>query len=655
MEHKFRLKSEYSPKGDQPKAISELTSKIEHNKELVLLGATGTGKTFTIAHLINNIQKPTLVLAHNKTLAGQLYNEFKKLFPDNRVEYFVSNFDFYQPEAYLPKSDTFIDKTSKSNDEIELMRLSTINSLISRKDVIVVASVAAIYASQDPNEYKKHIVKISISQKLNQRDFYKSLVNIGYSRNDYDLGPGRFRVKGDIIEISPTKIDFSIVRISLFGNEIEDISIINDPINYPKKSIKKDEIILYPSDDYITSKSKILRATNDIRKELSLRVAEFNKEQKFIEAQRIEQRTRYDIEALEEFGICSGIENYARHIDNRLPGERPFTLIDYFPKDWLLIVDESHISLPQIRGMFNTDKSRKTTLIEYGFRLPSAIDNRPLNFTEFENLINKVVYVSATPGDYETSKNLPVIEQLIRPTGLLDPIIEMRPSVNQIEDIFFEIKNCIKKQERVFITTLTIRMSEELTNYLKLKNIKVAYLHSELKTLERLNILIKLRKGIYDVVVGVNLIREGIDIPEVALVIILDADKEGFLRNKRSLIQTIGRAARNSSGRVIMFADKYTASIDAAVNETKRRREIQNNFNLANGIIPKTIIKEINDFTSSEETENSLNSFLKNKKLTRKSREKLIEDLEKQMKQAAKNLDFERAAQIRDSLFEIKK
>ncbi|CAN7979371.1 unnamed protein product, partial [Ixodes persulcatus] len=568
----FKLVSDYKPSGDQPIAINEITAGVLANKRhQVLLGATGTGKTFTMANVINQVNKPTLVMAHNKTLAMQLYVELKELFPDNRVEYFVSNFDFYQPEAYVPSKDLYIDKDAKQNMELDMMRLSALNALSTTKDVIVVASVAAIYGAQDPREYRKSFFELKRNQILSKKELSAYLVGSGYTRNDIELIPGTF---------------------NLFGDEIDDISVVDGLTGDIIKKLTN--LTIFPAQDYITSPERMKIAIENIEKELQERLTELRSQGKILEATRLEQRTEYDLDALRETGICSGIENYSRHLDLRQPGEPPYTLIDYFGSDFLTIIDESHMTLPQIRAMYNTDRSRKETLVNYGFRLPSALDNRPLNFNEFNQKLKNIVYISATPGDYELELiNNQVTQQIIRPTGLLDPTVEVKPTVGQIDDIIAQIKLRREKNERVFITTLTIRMSEDLTSYLQEQNIKVAYLHSELKTLERSQILLELRKGVYDCIVGVNLIREGIDIPEVSLICILDADKQGFLRNERSLIQTIGRAARNANGHVILYADRISDAMAKAMKETLRRRSIQNDYNIMNEIKPQTIIKPI--------------------------------------------------------------
>lgn len=650
---KFELISKYSPTGDQPQAIEKLVNGIKDGKKMqVLLGATGTGKTFTISNVIAKTNKPTLVLVHNKTLAGQLYAEFKELFPHNRVEYFVSNFDFYQPEAYIPKSDTYIDKNAVMNEEIEMLRTSAINSVLERSDTIVVASVASIYGLTDPDEYRNLSFSLRVGDVIDRNKLFKSLIEGQYKRNNYELVPGSFQVKGDIINIAPASNDSFYIKIDMFDDEIEAISkvetltgeVMHTYSTYP----------IFPAYGHASSRRRINEALPHIADEMIDRIKYFQDNNKLLEAQRIEMRTRQDMESLMEFGICPGIENYSRHIDGRKPGERPFTLLDYFPKDFLLIVDESHVTLPQIRGMYNGDRSRKETLVEYGFRLPSALDNRPLKFEEFEALMPQVICDSATPGDYELNRvNHEVIEQVIRPTGLLDPRIEVRPTRGQIDDLVDEIRKRIENKEKVMIVTLTIKMAEDLTAYLKNCDLKVAYLHNETKTLERTQIIYELRKGKYDVLVGINLLREGLDIPEVSLVAILDADKEGFLRSNRSLIQVIGRAARNANGLVIMYADKITDSMRYAIDETNRRRTIQNAYNEENGIIPTTIKKEIHMPIKNQDVEN-INALASKGKKSKKQLEMEIRDLEKQMREAAKNLDFEKAAEIRDIVLELK-
>lgn len=652
---KFDLVSRYKPTGDQAPAIEKLVQGIkEGKKHQVLLGATGTGKTFTVSNVIQQVGKTTLVMVHNKTLAGQLYSELKEFFPNNRVEYFISNFDYYQPEAYMPKSDTYIDKSSLTNLELDMMRSSAINSLLEREDTIVVASVAAIYGAIDPAEYRHMSFKVTINESTNRNELIKKLIDAQFKRNDLDLAPGSFRVRGDCIEIAPSSTNEFYIRIDMFDDEIERIVEV-DPITGKSKASYK-EYPIFPAYSYATSRERILRACETIEAELKDRLEYFTKMGKPLEYERLDNRTRNDVDSLKELGICPGVENYSRHINGMQPGQTPYTLFDYFPKDFLLIVDESHVSLPQVRGMYNGDRSRKETLVEYGFRLPSALDNRPLRFEEFEDKINQAIFVSATPGDYELEKvNGDVAEQIIRPTGLLDPIIEVKPTKHQIDDIMEQIDRNVKNNERVLITTLTIRMAEDLTDYLKKRNVKVAYLHSETKTLERTKLIYELRKGKYDVLVGINLLREGLDIPEVSLILILDADKEGFLRSERSLIQIVGRAARNSNGRVIMYGDTITQSMQRTIDETARRRAIQDKFNKEHGITPKTIIKEVKEPITIMNASIDVDGIGKsNKKMTKKEKDRMISQLEKEMKQAAKELDFERAVELRDLLFAIK-
>ena len=653
-EHKFQIVSQFKPTGDQPEAIKRLVQGINENKKFqVLLGATGTGKTFTMANIIEQVQRPTLVLVHNKTLAGQLYSEFQELFPNNRVEYFVSNFDFYQPEAYIPKSDTYIDKNAVMNDEIEMLRTSAINSILERRDTIIVASVASIYGLTDPDEYRNLVFNIRVGEEIDRNLLFKRLVDAQYKRNNLDAAPGSFRVRGDIIEIVPANMDNNnVIRIDTFGDEIEKISQIDLLTGEVKHTFHTYPI--FPAYDHASTRERIRKACETIKEELKERLKYFNEEGKLLEAERLELRTNQDIENMQEFGMCPGIENYSRHIDGRAPGTRPWCLIDYFPNDFLLFVDESHVTFPQLRGMYNGDRSRKETLVEYGFRLPSALDNRPLNFDEFEKIMPQTICTSATPGDYELNKtDGPIVEQIIRPTGLLDPRIEVRPTFGQIDDLLQEIKTRNSRGERTLIVTLTIRMAEDLTTFLKERGIKVVYLHHETKTLERSEIIYQLRKGKYDVLVGINLLREGLDIPEVSLICVLDADKEGFLRSGRSLIQICGRAARNQNGMVIMYADTITDSMRVAIDETKRRRTIQNEYNQVNGIIPRTIIKEIRPPIRNSDDE--ISDMIKaTKKASRSEIQKRIKELEKQMKQAAKEFDFERAAELRDIIFEMK-
>ena len=647
----FKLVSNYKPSGDQPNAIKELTNGIKSGKkEQVLLGATGTGKTFTIANVIKEVNKPTLVLAHNKTLAGQLYSELKELFPENRVEYFVSYYDYYQPEAYVPSRDVYIEKDASINDEIDELRHSATSALITRDDVIVVASVSCIYGLGEKEEYEKSTLSLKVGDVIDKTEILKKLVEMLYERNDIDLVRGTFRSKGDSIEVVPVYSKSKGYRIDLFGDEIE--NIIEFDTLTGKVIERKNTITIFAASHFVTNEEKLKIACDSIEKELKERLKYFKDNDKYLEYERLSQRTNYDLELLRETGFCKGIENYSRHLTFRKEGEMPPTLIDFFPKDFLLVIDESHVTLPQVRAMYNGDRMRKSVLVEYGFRLPSALDNRPLKFEEFESKINNVIYVSATPGDYELSKvNNDVVEQIIRPTGLLDPTIDVRSSVNQIDDLINEIQNRISKNERTLVTTLTIRMSEELTDYLKNAGIKVAYLHNEVKTLQRIEIVRDLRVGKYDVIVGVNLLREGIDIPEVSLIAILDADKQGFLRSTRSLIQTIGRAARNANGKVIMYADSISDSMDEAIKETNRRRKIQEEYNLEHNITPKTIQKPILDIIKNNDKNISDRS---NVKYTKKEKQKLMLQIETEMKEAASNLDFERATELRDILFELK-
>ncbi len=646
----FEIKSNYKPSGDQPKAIEELSKGIlDGKKHQVLLGATGTGKTFTIANVIQNINKPTLVLAHNKTLAGQLYSEFKELFPNNRVEYFVSYYDYYQPEAYVPSKDLYIEKDSSINDEIDELRHSATSSLINRSDVIVVASVSCIYSIGEVEDYKNHMLILTVGDMIKREEILERLIDMLYERSVNDFTRGTFRAKGDVIEIIPSYERKNGIRIELFGDEIEKISefdVLTGHIINNKKTVS-----IFPASHFVTSPEKLDEAIKRIEKELESRLIELNSEGKLLEAQRIKERCKYDIEMLKETGFCHGIENYSRHLALRDEGSTPTTLIDFFPDDFLLVIDESHVTLPQVRGMYAGDRQRKQTLVDYGFRLPSALDNRPLNFDEFKEKINQVIYVSATPGDYELELvNNKSVEQIIRPTGLLDPEIEVRKTKGQIDDIIHEIRERIKNNERILITTLTIRMSEELSNYLKEMGIKVAYLHNEIKTLERLNIIRNLRLGKFDVVVGINLLREGIDIPEVSLIVIMDADKQGFLRSSRSLIQTIGRAARNKNGHVIMYADVMSDAMKQAIEETNRRRNIQEKYNIEHNITPQTITKEIRNLISNVEEEKKIET-----KTTYSKKEKadIIRNLEVEMRKAASELDFERAMELRDIMFEL--
>lgn len=653
-ERRFELVSPFKPTGDQPEAIRKVLEGVEEGKQFqVILGATGTGKTFTDANIVAALNRPTLVLVHNKTLASQLYSEFKELFPKNRVEYFVSNFDFYQPEAYIPKTDTYIAKDAMMNEEIELLRTSAVNSILERRDTIVVASVAAIYGLADPEEYSGLVFEVREGETIDRDAFFARLVEAQFKRNNFDLSPGNFRVHGDVIDICPMASTDYYIRLDCFGDEIESIVSVDKLSGEVKNRYKTFPI--YPAYDHASSKKRIQSACDSIKVELAERLEEFKKEGKLLEAERLEMRTRQDIESLLEFGRCPGIENYSRHIDKRKPGQRPWCLIDYFPKDYLLLVDESHVTFPQIRGMYFGDRSRKETLVEYGFRLPSALDNRPLNFEEFEGLLPKnVICTSATPAEYELSKaNHEVVEQIIRPTGLLDPVIEVRSPVGQIDDILSEIRERIEKKERVMIVTLTIRMAEDLTAFLKGEGIKVTYLQNETKTLERSEIIYELRKGKYDVLVGINLLREGLDIPEVSLICILDADKEGFLRSTTSLIQIVGRAARNANGKVVMYADRITDSMKQCIDETKRRRAIQEKYNEEYGIVPTTIIKEIRPPLSNNKREAEAASQ-KSASLSKSELEKEIKRLEKEMRDAAKAFDFERAAELRDAVIELR-
>lgn len=654
MKDQFELVSKYSPQGDQPKAIEKLVAGLNKGiKHQTLLGATGTGKTFTVSNVIQEVNKPTLVMAHNKTLAGQLYSEFKEFFPNNAVEYFVSYYDYYQPEAYVPQSDTYIEKDASINDEIDKLRHSATASLFERRDVIIIASVSCIYGLGSPEEYGAMLVSLRTGMEIGRDQLLRKLVDIQYDRNDIDFQRGRFRVRGDVVEIFPASRDEHCIRVEFFGDEIERIrevdaltgEIIGD----------REHVSIFPASHFVTRRDILEKAMVNIKTELKDRLKELRDNDKLLEAQRLEQRTNYDLEMMEEMGYCSGIENYSRHLALRAPGSTPYTLLDYFPNDFQMVIDESHVTMPQIRAMYNGDQARKQVLIDHGFRLPSALDNRPLKFEEFEKHVNQIMYVSATPGPYELEKNPDVIEQIIRPTGLLDPVIEVRPIPGQIDDLMDEIAERVTKNERVLITTLTKKMSEDLTDYLKEAGVKVQYLHSEVKTLERIEIIRDLRLGVYDVLVGINLLREGIDLPEVSLVAILDADKEGFLRSERSLIQTIGRAARNENGKVIMYADRYTDSMTNAINETQRRREIQIAYNEEHGITPQTIKKDIRGAitatVAAEEEEAELTDI---SKMTKEERAAFIEEMEREMKQAAKALDFERAAELRDALLEIK-
>ena len=645
----FELVSKYKPSGDQPEAIKELVDGINDGKKnQVLLGATGTGKTFTIANIIAKTNKPTLILAHNKTLAGQLYSEFKELFPNNKVEYFVSYYDYYQPEAYVPSKDLYIEKDSSINDEIDELRHAATAAIIDRRDTIIVSSVSCIYSIGEKEEYINKMLNLSVGDIVDRDVILEKLVGMQYERSVFDLKRGTFRVKGDTIELIPIGEKKSGIRVELFGDEIDKISLFDPLTGRVNSSVKT--ISIFPASLFVTSDEKIQEATKRIEKELDGRLKELHNEGKLLEEQRLKERTMYDIEMLKETGFCHGIENYSRHMSLRDEGETPTTLIDFFPDDFLLVIDESHVTLPQVRGMYNGDHMRKQTLVDYGFRLPSAMDNRPLKFDEFKSKLNQVIYVSATPGDYELSLVDKPIEQIIRPTGLLDPLIDVRPTKNQIDNIIEEINDRISKNERVLITTLTIRMSEELTTYLKELGYKVTYLHNEIKTLERLNIIRNLRLGKIDVVVGINLLREGIDIPEVSLICIMDADKQGFLRSDRSLIQTIGRAARNQNGKVIMYADTVSDAMKIAISETNRRRAIQEKYNKEHNIIPKTVVKDIKEAITNEVEEEKIEK----KKYSKRELNDMIHKLEIEMKEAASRLDFERATELRDVIFELK-
>ncbi|AQY50065.1 excinuclease ABC subunit B [Listeria weihenstephanensis] len=655
MKDTFQLVSKYTPQGDQPKAIEKLVAGLNNGvKHQTLLGATGTGKTFTVSNVIEKVNKPTLVIAHNKTLAGQLYSEFKEFFPNNAVEYFVSYYDYYQPEAYVPQTDTFIEKDSSVNDEIDKLRHSATASLFERRDVIIIASVSCIYGLGSPEEYGAMLVSLRPGMEISRDQLLRDLVEIQYDRNDIDFQRGRFRVRGDVVEIFPASRDEHCMRVEFFGDEIERIrevdALTGEIIG------EREHVSIFPASHFVTRPDIMKKAIVNIKAELADRLKVLRDNNKLLEAQRLEQRTNYDIEMMEEMGYCSGVENYSRHLSLREPGSTPYTLLDFFPDDFQIVIDESHVTMPQIRGMYNGDQARKQMLVDHGFRLPSALDNRPLRLEEFEKHVNQIMYISATPGPYELELNPDVIQQIIRPTGLLDPIIEVRPIEGQIDDLIDEINERIEKNERVLITTLTKKMSEDLTDYLKETGIKVQYLHSEIKTLERIEIIRDLRLGVYDVLVGINLLREGIDIPEVSLVTILDADKQGFLRSERSLVQTIGRAARNQNGKVIMYADKMTDAMNYAISETSRRREIQEAYNKEHGITPQTIIKDVRGVisaTSAAEVRET--EHLKDlSKMNKKERMAFIEELEHEMRAAAKALDFERAAQLRDTLLELK-
>lgn len=658
MEEKFQIVSDYEPTGDQPKAIDALVGQLNDNKEhLTLLGATGTGKTFTVSNVIKEVNRPTLVIAHNKTLAGQLYSEFKEYFPNNAVEYFVSYYDYYQPEAYVPSTDTFIEKDASINDEIDKLRHSATSALFERNDVLIVASVSCIYGLGSPEEYKEQVLSLRADMEIERDTLLRELVDIQYARNDIDFKRGTFRVRGDSVEVIPASREEHCIRIEFFGDEIDRIrevdaltgEIIGD----------REHVAIFPASHFVTREEKMKKAIKNIELELEERLKEFEANNQLLEAQRIEQRTNYDLEMMREMGFCSGIENYSRHLTLREPGSTPYTLLDFFPDDFLVVIDESHATLPQIRGMYNGDQARKQMLVDHGFRLPSALDNRPLKFDEFEKKTNQNVYISATPGPYEMEHTEEMVEQIIRPTGLLDPEIDIRPIDGQIDNLIGEINKRIDREERVLITTLTKRMSEDLTDYLKELDLKVAYLHSEVKTLERIEIIRDLRVGKYDVLVGINLLREGLDIPEVSLVAILDADKEGFLRSERSLIQTMGRAARNERGQVIMYADKITDSMQVAIDETNRRREIQAAYNEEHGITPTTIKKDVRELiratvAAEDEETYETSEISKIVKLPKKEREQVIEQMEEEMRVAAKDLDFERATELRDIIFELK-
>ena len=651
----FDLQSKYDPKGDQINAIAELTEGLNNREKYqTLLGATGTGKTFTIANIVKNVGKPTLVLAHNKTLAGQLYNELKEFFPNNRVEYFVSYYDYFQPEAYVPSTDTYIEKDSSVNDEIDKLRHSATSSLFDRDDVIIVSSVSCIYGLGSPEEYSSLVLSLRVGDEINRNKIMEKLISIQYMRNDIEFTRGNFRVRGDVIEIFPASRSENSVRIEMFGDEIDRIREIN-PLTGEVLS-ELEHIAIYPASHFVAGDEKTKEAIKRIRTELEERLKVLNMENKLLEAQRLEQRTNYDLEMMEEMGFCSGIENYSLHLTLREPGSTPYTLLDYFPDDWLLVVDESHVTLPQVRGMFNGDRARKQVLVDYGFRLPTALDNRPLNFEEFEKKLNQAIFVSATPGDFELEKSTKITEQIIRPTGLLDPIIDIRPVSDQVFDITKEAEKIIAKGERVLITTLTKKMAESLTAYLKENGLKVEYLHSDIKTLERTEIIRNLRLGKFDILIGINLLREGLDIPEVSLVAILDADKEGFLRGDKALLQTIGRAARNANGRVIMYADNITRSMRKAIDETNRRREIQMAYNEEHGITPQTIIKDIRDSISAkkEVVDDDIVELEETANINDDNIEEHLAELEQQMFAAAEKFEFEQAAKLRDTIAELK-
>jgi excinuclease ABC subunit B len=656
VEQTFQLVSKYTPQGDQPKAIAQLVKGLEENrKHQTLLGATGTGKTYSVAQVISKVNRPTLVIAHNKTLAAQLHSEFKELFPNNAVEYFVSYYDYYQPEAYIAHSDTYIEKDASINDEIDKMRHSATSALFERRDVIIVASVSCIYGLGSPEEYRELVLSLRTGVERSRDDVLRKLIDIQYERNDISFHRGTFRVRGDVVEIFPASKDEQAIRVEFFGDEIERITVID--VLTGEILGEREHVAIFPASHFVTREEKMKIAIKNIEAELEERLKDLNEKGKLLEAQRLEQRTRYDLEMMQEMGFCSGIENYSRHLTNRPAGSTPFTLLDYFPEDLLMVIDESHVTLPQVRGMFNGDQARKQVLIDHGFRLPSAADNRPLRFEEFEKHIKNVLFISATPGPLELEHTPEVVEQIIRPTGLLDPTIDVRPIKGQIDDLIGEIHDRVEKNERVLVTTLTKKMSEDLTDYLKEMGIKVRYLHSEIKTLERLHIIRELRLGVFDVLIGINLLREGIDIPEVSLVAILDADKEGFLRSERSLIQTIGRAARNSNGHVIMYADRVTRSMEVALDETNRRRETQATFNQKHGITPRTIVKPVYDVieaTKVAEDKGAYTAAPNLGKMSKKDKVAMIARMEKEMKEAARQLQFERAAELRDVILELK-
>ncbi|WP_373749806.1 excinuclease ABC subunit UvrB [Jeotgalibaca porci] len=655
--NQFKIESQYTPSGDQPTAIKQLVEGLESDtKEQILLGATGTGKTFSVANVIQEVNKPTLVLAHNKTLAGQLYSELKEFFPDNAVEYFVSYYDYYQPEAYVPSSDTFIEKEASVNDEIDKLRHSATSSLIERRDVIVVASVSCIYGLVNPLDYREHVLSLRKGMTMERNELLRSLVDMQFERNDIDFQRGRFRVRGDVVEIFLASRDSEAIRVEFFGDEIERIREIDVLTGEIKNDV--DHFPIFPATHFVANEEQTLTAVESIRAELKVRLAELRADNRLLEAQRLEQRTNYDLEMLMEMGYCNGIENYSRHMDGRKPGEAPYTLLDFFPDDFLIVVDESHMTMPQIRGMYNGDKARKQQLIDHGFRLPSALDNRPLRLEEFEGHVNQIIYISATPGPYEYERTDHIAQQIIRPTGLLDPIIEIRSIKGQIDDLISEINIRSERNERVFITTLTKKMSEDLSEYLKEVGIKVKYLHSDIKTLERTEIIRDLRLGEFDVLIGINLLREGLDVPEVSLVAILDADKEGFLRSERALIQTIGRAARNEQGHVIMYAERITDSMQKAIDETSRRRSIQEAYNKEHGITPTTIIKEVRGLIAISHTPENVpetgSTYEIFKAMNREQRRELLDQIDMEMRQAAKELNFEKAGELRDIILELK-